>query len=483
MSEKSSEQLEKIDITRGISRGWKQFTRTWWLFLLLVFLGMVSFAFYQKKAHTDIYEAYASFSVSSGSGTSNYNNQISLNQLGETFPYILESGALKTVVMEELNLSWLPVTISASVIEDTNLFRISVTGTDPQMCADVLDSVMENYPTVAKYVIGRTTMTTLDYSGVPAAPINRLSMRNILAQGAAIGLIIYSLILLVLTLARKTVENEDDLKKYTSLRCLSVIPEVYIKRRSSRKQAGILINQKQVSQAFRESINLLRIRVLREMDKKHKKVLLITSTGELEGKSTVSANLALSCTLKGFRVLLVDGDLRHPSVASGFAMNPQAGIHDVLTGKIPLENAVYTYKDTSLDLLCGHGTADTKNISQLLTGDMIRNILSYAREHYDYIFIDSPPCSLMQDAIMWSAHADSAIIVIRQDYLARSQILNTIDTLSESGVDLTGCVINGDSGSPGSYGYGRYGYGNYGYGKYGNYGKYGDSESAKTKMR
>jgi Mrp family chromosome partitioning ATPase len=88
----------------------------------------------------------------------------------------------------------------------------------------------------------------------------------------------------------------------------------------------------------------------------------------------------------------------------------------------------------------------------------------------------------MQDAIMWSAHTDSAIVVIRQDYLARSQILNTLDTLSESGVDLTGCVINGDSGAPGSYGYGRYGYGNYGYGKYGNYGKNGDSETAKTKM-
>lgn len=468
MSERQTDELEKIDITRALSKAWKQFTRTWWLFLLLVMLGTGGFTLYQKMTHQDIYEAFASFSVSAGNGeSSSYYNQISVTQLGETFPYILESGALRTVVMEELNLSWLPVTISASVIEDTNLFRINVRGADPLICADVLDSVMENYPKVARYVIGRTTLTMLDYSGVPAEPINRLSRSRSLMQGAAIGFAAYALILLVLTLARKTVESEEDLKQYTSLRCLSTIPEVYIKRRSSKKQSGILIDQKQVSQPFREAVNLLRIRILRELDRKHKKVLLITSTGELEGKSTISANLALSCALKGFRVLLIDGDLRHPSVAAGFAIKPDTGIYDVLQGKASVEEALYTYKNTSLDLLCGHGIVNTKNISQLLTGDTISNLISYARSHYDYIFIDSPPCGLMQDAIMWSAHTDSAIVVIKQDYLARAQILNTIDILSESGIDIAGCVINGDSGSPGSYGYGRYGYGSYSSGKYG----------------
>ena len=214
MSERSADELEKIDITRGISRGWKQFTRTWWLLLLLVMLGMGSITLYQKMVHQDVYEAYASFSVSAGGNSSNssYYNQISVNQLGETFPYILESGALKTVVMEELGLSWLPVSVSASVIEDTNLFRISVKGSDPQMCADVLDSVMNNYPKVAKYVIGRTSMTMLDYSGVPKEPINRLSRSRSLILGAGTGLGVYALILLVLTMARKTVESEEDLK-------------------------------------------------------------------------------------------------------------------------------------------------------------------------------------------------------------------------------------------------------------------------------
>ncbi|MDO4974574.1 MAG: polysaccharide biosynthesis tyrosine autokinase [Eubacteriales bacterium] len=466
---------EQIDVTHLLAKAWKQFGKSWWLLLLLLALSVGAELGYQHFFHVDEYEAYASFSISVGStssGMTNYNTSVSLTRLGETFPYILESGALKTVVREKLGMSYLPVSISAKVVSDTSLFRIGVRGRDAEICTRVLDAVIENYPQVARYVIGKTTLTMLDYSGVPSSPVNGVSRRALIMRGLEIGGLVYLALLAALIVTRRTVESEEDLKRYTSLRCLATIPRTFIKRRSGKKQPKLLVNQKSVSQAFVEAVNLLRIRVLREMDRREAKVLVLTSAGELEGKSTIAANLALSCAQKGFRVLLIDGDLRHPSIAARFGLEAKRGVVDVLTGRAELEEAIQHYRNGTLDILPGSGAVKAAQVPQLLGRVEMGELIAYGRKQYDYVFIDSPPCGMMQDALMLAAHSDATVLVIRQDFLARSRILEVLDLLADTNVGILGCVINGEEGSVGSYGYGRYGYGS-GYGKYGAYGKYG----------
>lgn len=478
-------EVQQLDLTRLLVKAWKQFKRSWWLLLLLLALCVGFEVLQYRYKHRDMYEAYASFSVSvqnQASGMASYNARVSLKKLGETFPYILESGALKTVVQEKLGLSSLPVTISAKVVSDTSLFRMSVTGSDPELCCKALDAVIENYPQVAQYVIGKTTLTMLDYSGVPVTPINLAGRNAPVIRGLEIGGLLYLLVLALLVLMRKTVESENDLKRYTSLRCLASIPYTFVKKRS-RKKKLLLINRKAVSGSFSEAVNLLRGRVLREMDRKGQKVLLVTSAGELEGKSTVAANLALSCAQKGFRVLLIDGDLRHPSVADKFDITAKQGTADVLLGRAAAAEVIRPYLNTSLDLLPGAGVVSAADIPRILVPDTIGRLLDYGREHYDYVFVDTPPCGIMQDALIIADSCDATIAVIRQDFLARTKILEVLDLLADTNAGILGCVINGESGGVGSYGYGRYGYGSgYGqYGKYGKYGKYGSSKYTKKK--
>ena len=481
-----SEEILQLDVTRLLVRAWKQFKKTWWLLFVLLALGAAASLGYHHFFHRDRYEAYASFSVSAGSqssGLSDYNTRVSLKKLGETFPYILESGALKNVVREELGLSSLPVTISAKVVSDTSLFRMSVIGSDPELCCRALDAVIENYPLVAKYVIGNTTLTMLDYSGIPSRPTNALDRREILIRGAQIGLVVYLGVLSLLILTRRTVESENDLKRYTSIRCLGSIPYTFLKKRSGKKKQLLLIGRKYVPSSFDEAISLLRVRTLREMDRKQQQVLLITSAGELEGKSTVASNLALSCAQKGFRVLLIDGDLRHPSVADRFGAEVKRGTADVLSGKAELSQAIQPWANTSLDLLPGGRAISAADIPKVLVPERIEALIAYARERYDYVFVDTPPCGIMQDALLIADSCDATMAVIRQDYLARTRILEVLDLLADTNAGILGCVINGESGGVGSYGYGRYGYGSgYGqYGRYGKYGKYGKSKYTKKK--
>ena len=106
-------------------------------------------------------------------------------------------------------------------------------------------------------------------------------------------------------------------------------------------------------------------------------------------------------------------------------------------------------------------------VSSLLNDAGIETFLKHCRPKYDYIFIDTPPCSMMQDAIRFARYSDCALFVIRQDYTVREHILTSLELLSETGCPIIGYTINMTNRSAAGYGSDKYGYGKYGYGKYG----------------
>lgn len=468
----------KIDIIQGIVKGWKCFKRTWWLLLVLAAVGVGIAGIYRLFFFKPVYTASSSFTVNVGDSEdsiSSYNAQITLEQMSATFPYILESGALKDVVRENLGLDELDADITATALENTSLFQISVTSADPDLSYNVLQSVIENYPQVARYIVGNTTLTLLDTTGVPSSPSNSIGGRTLLAYGVGGGAVVYLVILIILSYARKTVMSGESLKRYTNVQCIGTIPQNYMKRRSSKNRQLMLIDRRTATPSFTEAVNTLYIRSSRRLKKENQKILVITSAAEGEGKSTVAANLALDYALKGHKVLLVDCDLRHPSVGEKFDMKNTWGFDAVLQEEVSLEEAVCTYRDTGLDLLAGSRPVNQNQIPSILGNKSVKEFLDSWRELYDYIIIDTPPCGILQDASFLASYADAVLMVIRQDYQPVKRVVTGLELMADTGSRILGYVINNESMTIGSYGYGRYGYGNYGYGKYGyhKYGRYG----------
>ena len=468
----------KIDIIQGIVKGWKCFKKTWWLLLILAAAGVGIAGVYRLFFFRPVYTASSSFTVNAGgdeSSAGSYSSQITIEQMSATFPYILESGALRDVVREDLGLEELDADITATALENTSLFQISVASDDPDLSYQVLQSVIDNYPQVAKYIVGNTTLTLLDTTGVPSAPSNAVGKRTLLTWGVGGGALVYLAVLIIFSYLRRTVMSGETLKRYTNVQCIGSIPRNYMKRRSNKSSQLMLIDRRTATPSFIEAVNTLYIRSSRRLKKEGQKILVITSAAEGEGKSTVSANLALSYAQKGYHVLLIDGDLRHPSVGEKFGMKNPQGFDAVLKGEAGLDEAVRSYKETTLDILAGSQPADPNRIAALLGSGSVKELLDAWREQYDYILIDTPPCGLLQDASFLAAYSDAALMVIRQDYQSVNRVISGLELLSDTGVRILGYVINSESASIGSYGYGRYGYGNYGYGKYGyhKYGKYG----------
>ena len=462
--EKDTKQVNTsgIDLQIMVGDALRVAKRMLWLGVLLVVLAGAFLGWREYKSYVPMYKATASFTVTVRNpmyaGTMVY-NAAAAEQMVKTFPVILSTGVLRSRVQEKLGISWLP-NVTAGVLGNTNIFTLTVTATNPELAHNVLEAVMECYPEVADFVVGPTDMVLLNDSGVPSQPYNQRSFLPGFKKGALIGVALWVVLVLVVTLSHVTIHNEDELKRMTNLRCLGTLPNI------SRKQRGdwLRIALEGDRYGFSESVRLLRIRVEKEMEARQQKVLLVSSAIPGEGKTTVSTSLAMSLAQKNKRVLIVDLDLRNPSVNQVFGKKPTPGITDVLAGKAQFQDLLVRLPVEEL-----YGTfagAPADNAAELLGRPELKAFVEQAKEVFDYVILDTPPCAMLADAAEAAALADCAILTIRQSGSTRDQILEGAQMLTGNGLQIIGCVLNGvrrdvfaGSDEYDAYGY-AYGYGN-----------------------
>lgn len=445
-----------------------------WLEVVLVLLCAGVLCFRAHQTYTPQYRAEASFTVyvtnPLQSGIQNYNSATA-EQMAKTFPYILTSSALTDLVREELGITAVP-SITASTVENTNIFTLAVTSNDAQLAYDVLNAAITYYPQVAEYVVGPTQMTLLDESGIPTQPINQPNYLHTALRGAVVGSIAWVVILILAAFARSTIHNEDQLKKMMNLPCLGLLPKAkgYGKRRKSNYP--LMIHDEELL-GFAESMRMLRIRVEKELRSRGKKVLLVSSAIPGEGKTTVAANLAIALARAGKKTLLLDCDLRNPSVGKVFGQKTTVGLAEYLQGKASTKEMFQCPID-GIQLIVVYGGKSTKEAAELISKEAAKEFMDTTREVFDYVIIDTPPCSMMVDAMEAAELADCALLTIRQDYAPKDRILEGAQNLTESGLEVIGCVLNGVEKRIMS---GSYGYRSYGYHYRGAYKEYGESVS------
>ena len=471
--------LPKVDIL-FLFRIWLRYAKKFWLLaviLMVICSGVLGYTGY--KAYTPVYDASVSFTVRVANplyaDVDVYNNATA-QQLNETFPYILRSAILQQRVMKHLGVSYIP-NVQTSVLPNSNIFTMKVRHSDPEWAYAVLQAVVECYPQIAEYVVGATTLVMLDSSGVPTTPVFDLDLTDSLLLGAGAGLVIWMLFMLLLTLSRRTIHNEDELKRTMNYECLGIVPAT---KMVERKKGCPLVHKDNGKFGFGESVRLLQMHVQKEMKKQDQKILMVSGATPGEGKSTIAINLAIAFAQKGNRVLLVDCDMYNPSVHRALALEDYRTLRDYQAGEATQAEIIHKSGVRHLYLLAANmDFKDTK------TKDLLQVILKASRRSFDYVILDTPPCSLLVDTAELSDLADCALMVIRQDYASRAQILEGVKLLTDNGLPLIGCAINGVAGNLASHGYrygNGYGYGygygySYGYGYRYGYGGYGYGSS------
>lgn len=461
---------QKVDIFILLEDFLRQARRIWLLGLVLIVLCSGIWTLWKRMSYREVYEAYASFTVRVANplygSVSSYNDKTA-QVMADTFPSMLTSDLLRRKVMEHLGVSGIPsMTVSATA--QSSILTLTVRDADPQRAYDVLNAVIECYPEVSEFVVGATVLVLLDESGVPAAPVNSFSYRSGLIRGGLIGAVIWCGILLVLVLLKNTVHNEEELRKTLNIPCLGQIPTV----KTTKKMPYPLIHKARDAMGFSESVRLLRLRVEKAMEEDAKKILLVSSAIPGEGKSSISVNLAVSLAQKGRKVLLIDCDLRNPSVTNILSskkhpLSNKVSLVDYIKGTATVRDAVQDTEVKGLSVISG-GAGGKADNSALLSRNRMAYLLQASRNLYDYVILDTPPCSMLADAAELSELAEAGLMVIRQDYAGRDQIIDGIQRLGDGKLSIIGCAFNHVAKHRyGGYGYGGYGYGGYGYGGYG----------------
>ena len=293
----------------------------------------------------------------------------------------------------------------------------------------------------------------IDKAKPPREPIRPNKKLNIilsifLGLGLGVGI---SYLIEFLDDSLKTVEDVEKL----GLSVLGTIPTIDIEEFSRKmtrdgKTVNIsdldkmqlrLVTRISPKSPISEAYRALRTNIQFANVDKPPKVILISSSATKEGKSTTTANLAITMAQAGYRTLIIDCDLRRPTLHTYFSLDRRFGLSNVLAGELSYENAARPTSTANLYLIPSGDIPP--NPAELVSSHHMKSLIDAARKNFDYILIDSPPIIAVTDAVILSTEVDGLILVVSSGFVNKREVSRAITLLKTVNSKILGVLING----------------------------------------
>ncbi|WP_404339939.1 GumC family protein [Pseudoalteromonas mariniglutinosa] len=267
----------------------------------------------------------------------------------------------------------------------------------------------------------------------PSKPNKKLIV--IMAFVVALGFAMF--ISLVFDALNDTMKSKSDVENKLAQRMLGLLPH-----ESTPKNSVFPIHAFFESQyrRFAESVRTFRTSLLLTQLEREHKVIAVTSSSPGEGKTTTSANLAMALEQMG-KVLLIDADLRKPSLAKRFDIPAfQPGLSNLIIGTEPLSQCIYVDEQSGVSIMPSGQIPS--NPLELLSSSRFSELLETLKQQYDHIVIDTPPTQAVSDALVISQYVDSVVYVIKADVTRTKLIKAGLERLFEAKAHVVGVVLN-----------------------------------------
>jgi capsular exopolysaccharide synthesis family protein len=281
----------------------------------------------------------------------------------------------------------------------------------------------------------------LDHAAVPLAPFKPNIPRNVLLA-FLVGLIGAVGIAFVREFFDRSIKTPEEITEKMNLPVLGAI----VKLSSSSKKRVISSARLYVTEpgsAFSEAIRTIRTSIVMSSesgDSLHS--VLVTSCWPTEGKSTLASNLALSLAFGSNRVLLLEADLRHPSLGRAFGIDRnEPGLSNFLLADAEIEDIIH-FTDTPQLFFIPAGSIISSSPSELLQAEKMKRLLDSLKEDFDYVIVDSPPTIGLSDSLVLSKLTDATVLVVSSGITMQRDIVHAVKQLSNVGARLLGVVVN-----------------------------------------
>ena len=441
----------------------KDILKNIWLVVLAAVVMCIGVFVYENLAYQPTYTTETTFVVSprsNGSYVGFYSSLSTAEEMAGVFEEVFASDVLKRMIKEDLQESDISFTVTASVAEGTNILRVSANSDSPGNAHAVMQSVLKNYRKVSGYLFGDVVLDVLKKPQISVTPANIFNTKTYMVLGGVLGMMAMVGLIALLSVLRPTTKTLNCAKRRMEESPLSVLKKEKTFRLFRRQlKRPPLITDTGTSFLYTESLLRLVHKVRYKMEREGMKILLVTSVAENEGKSTVSANLALALSKHGYKVAYVDMDLRKPAVHKIFKGLPR---EDLLTC---LKEGIPASLDEPRQLHILSNSNPRSGTDKLLHSDALKELLAELREKMDFVILDTSPYTATADTGMLLQHADCCVMVMRQDWAPFRGCREVADELRERNAKYLGYVISHyqDEGTAQGYNY---------YGKYSYYKKY-----------
>lgn len=493
MNEKTIENNDEIeiDLKRVFEAIWH---RMWLVILSIILCASIAFGI-TKYLITPLYQSSAmfyvnnnavslgdtSFSISSGDITAS-------KSLVDSYIVILKTRSTLTDVIDysglDLTYSEVKDMIEASSVDSTEIFKIVVTHSNPKVAETLADSICYILPKRISSIIEGTSAEIVDTAVLPSRPSSPSYPKNI-AIGAILGMLVSIGWITLKELLDITIRSQEDVEYVCQYPILASVPNMlsntsgnygsYYNTKKKKKKKLFEASNNDDKKLFGENISftaseaykLLRAKIQFSFaDEKKSHVIGVSSALAGEGKSITAINIAYGLAQLNKRVLIIDCDLRKPTLHTKLQMKKQPGISNYLAKQINMVDAlqVYSDKEVKSNLSFIASGNNPPNPVELLSSTRMSQAIEQLKEVYEYIIIDLPPIGEVSDAISVSNLLDGIVLIVRENYCSRPALTAAINQFEFVGTKILGIVMNDASDTNKGYGKGYYKkYRKYGY--------------------
>lgn len=452
--------MEEINI-----RDFLNYLKKYVLVIAAVALALVIGVFiYDKSIKKPLYTTYTTIILTKSNeaqtGTTITQNDILLNQkLVETYSKIIKSKLVLEQVISETGVTYtteeLSENVSVEAYENTEMLKISVTDQDPELAANIANSIAQVFSGEIAKIYQINNISVVDVAVTPEEVSNNTLKRDLLI---ALFISIFGTIgvVFVVYYFDDTVKLTDNLEEEIGMPVVAKVFKSDIGSKNNRKIE--LLAQKYPKSVVSESIKTLRTNLQFSSVDEDIKTILITSSIPGEGKSFISANLAISFAQTDKRVLIVDCDMRKGRQHRIFKLSNSKGLSNLLIDDMTnLKDYINKTSVPGVHVIT-RGTVPP-NPSELLNSKKNSDLLRVLKAKYDVIIYDGVPCNGLPDSIIMSKLVDKVLIVSSDSMTPKSVLESTKKQLESVNAPVAGDVLNNVNRKNSTYGkyYGYYG--------------------------